>query len=322
MRILVPQGIGDSIWCMFKVQDLVAKTDPGPIDIKIACWHVDAAESRAKHFLERFVFVNSVEMFVMPRIGNEGPVLLPGPPADGNGIYRYMADGRHPHLPDIDYAMMPNGPLEKAIRLEEWLPQFETNWDIMEDFQFMSHELNYADEFEKENGPFVTFFMASLANNTVSGHNRGPLWTPHDWLELGEKIHNKYGVKILVVGTTWDEDYYEKVIYPHTRHKDYWINKISQWPIAQTYAVVNKSRFVVSYQSGIGIVSHYLGRPVAIFWRPKGNSISPNSYVSFEEGMSSAWARPDYLAQNKLLPCIYGKHTVDDIMNFAETHGW
>jgi ADP-heptose:LPS heptosyltransferase len=247
---------------------------------------------------------------------------LPGPPADKNGIYRYIADGPHPELPEIDYVLAPNAPLERAIRLEDWLPEFRTNWDIMNDFQFNDEELDIANKFNQKHGPFVAFFMASLASNTTSGHNRNGLWTPQEWVELGERLHKKYGVQIVVVGTTWDEDYFIKCIKPLIKNKPFWHNYLSRWPIAQTYAILNKARFLISYQSGIGIVSHYLGKPVAIFWRPKGDSISPNSYVSFEEGMATAWARPDFLAANKLMPCIYGRHKIDDILQFAETHGW
>jgi ADP-heptose:LPS heptosyltransferase len=322
LNFLVPQGIGDSIWCLFKAQDLAKRLDGTKINIKIACWNKDTIESRALEFIRRFKFVNSAEMYEMPRNGNHGPVLQIGEPADANGIYRYIPDGYHPQIDSIDYVMIPNAPLERGIRLENWLPQVETNWNIMDDFVFTEDELYKADQFHEKNGPYVAFFMASLASNTTSGHNRSGLWRPEEWIDLGDKIHKKYGVNIVVTGTTWDEDYYNKSIANKVCHKKHWINCISDWPIAQTYAMLKKARFVVSYQSGIGIVAHYMGVPVAIFWRPKGNSISPYSYVSFEEGMASAWARPDMIAAKKFMPCIYGKHKVNDILEFAENNGW
>jgi len=318
MKILVPQGIGDSVWCLLKIQSL-AKEEP--IDIRIACWHRNSIEDRALSFLKRFKFVNSVEMYEMPRNKNDGPVLLPGPPADENGIYRYISDGKTT-LPDIDYVMIPNTPLEKAIRLENWLPELETNWQIMNEYQFDQKELKIAEDYYNDNKEFVIFFMASLAGNTTSGHNRNSLWRPEEWVDLGDKLHNKLGVNIVIVGTTWDEDYYHHSIKKLIKNKTYWKNCISKWEISQTYAIINKSRFVISYQSGIGIVSHYLGKPVAIFWRPKGDSISPNSYVSFEEGMATAWANPEYLASNRLMPCIYGRHKVNDILDYIEKNNW
>lgn len=323
MRILVPQGIGDSAWCLLKVQDLVRKLAPGPIDLRVACWHKNATEARAIPFLQRFSFVNSAELYVMPRNGNQGPVLLPGQAADSYGIYRYIPDGPpYPKLLDIDFVMSPNAPLERGIRLEWWLPGLELNWDIMSDYQFADGENAYADRLADGMGPYVVFFMASLANNTTAGHNRNALWTPYEWVELGERIHEKYGVQIVVVGTTWDEDYYAQCVQPMVAHKLYWNSYISRWSISQTLAAVRRARFVVSYQSGIGIAAHYMNVPTAIFWRPKGDSITPHGYISFEEGMASAWARPADLATGRLMPCIYGRHRLHDIIAHADRCGW
>lgn len=322
MRILVPQGIGDSVWCLLKAQDLVARVDPGPIDLRIACWRQDVCETRARDFLRRFSFVDSVEMYPMPHKNNHGPVLLPGQAADKDGIYRYIPDGPHPELKGIDYAMIPNAALERGTRLEKWLPECRTNWNVMDDFRFDDEDLAFADKFAVDHGPFVIFFMASLANNTVSGHNRNGLWSVGDWVGLGDEIHERYGAQIVVVGTTWDEDYYARCVAPRVAGSWYWHSHISKWPISRTYAVVARSRFVVSYQSGIGIVAHYLGRPTAIFWRPKGDSISSRTHITFDEGMASAWARPDDVVSGKLMPCIYGRQGPLEILKHIEDHGW
>lgn len=319
MKILVPQGIGDSIWCLFKAQSLANKHDK-KIDIRIGVWHVNEMEARAKEFLRKFRFVNSVDLYVMPRNNNDGPMLLPGPPADQNGYYRYIPDGAK--YKDIDYAMLPNAPLEKGVRLENWLPELEINWDIMNEFQWTNWEVDAARSFSKEHGEYVVFFMGGQENNTTSGHNRNGYWTPEEWIELGERLHATYGVKIVVVGTTWDESYYKNNIEPKVADKPYWINRINHWEIGTTLVICKWSRFVISYQSGIGIVSHYLNVPLAIFWRPKGDSISPNSYVSFEENMATAWANPRLINEGKIMPCIYTKHKVDDIMQFAKNNKW
>lgn len=320
MKILVPQGIGDSVWCLFKVQDLVAKKGDGVIDLLVAAWYDNPMESRAVDFLRKFKFVHSANVFIMPRRINEGPVLQPGPPADENGYYRYIPDGPDAQIGDFDYALMPNAPLEKGIRLENWLPEIATNWKIMDDFVFTQQEEDFGNDFKRKMGNYVIFFMASLDGNTSSGHNRNALWTNKEWIELGEMLHARYNVNIVVVGTTWDESYYEYKIKPFVHTKPHWHNTISTWPIGHTLSVVKRSSLMVSYQSGLGNVAHYMGKPLAMFWRPKGDSISSHHYVSFEESMASAWARPDFLKRNLLLPCVYGKHKVNDILEFAKKH--
>lgn len=322
MKFLVPQGIGDSIWGVFKMQAIAKAHNDPVIDVDIACYYVNEAECRAKDFLKRFSFINNVSMRIIPRNGGDGPVLLPGPVADENGYYRYISDGPNV-IPDVDFVLISNTPLERGIRLEDWLPQYETRWSITDDFQFKFGEIRKAERFREEYGNFVTFYMSSEAGNGRAGHNRNGIWKPQDWIELGTRLIEKYGVKILVVGAGYDEAYYRKQVQPLIEvHKDKWLDRIGQFHIGETYAVLLKSDFIISYQSGIGIVSNYFGVPVGMFWRQKGDSISPDSYVTFEESMASAWANPTVIADGKHLPLIYGRHGVDYIMEQVDLRGW
>jgi hypothetical protein len=322
MKFLVPQGIGDSIWGVFKMPAIAKAHNDSKIDIEIGCWHVNEGECRAVDFLKRFSFVNSVSMKVMPHNGNEGPMLLPGPVADANGYYRYIPDGPNV-VPGIDYVLVSNTPLERGIRLEDWLPQYETKWNIIDDFQFNFGELRKAEQFKKQYGEFVVFFMSSESGNGRAGHNRNGIWSPQQWIDLGTRMIEKYGVKILVVGAGYDASYYRNLVLPKIeQHKDKWIDRIGQFHIGETYAVVRQSKFIISYQSGIGIVANYFGVPTGIFWRQKGDSIDPNNYVSFEESMASAWANPKMISDGKHLPLIYGRHGVDQIMEQTELRNW
>lgn len=317
MNILVPQGIGDSIWALHKVEDIARCEGDGVVNILIACFSETAAlEARAVDFISRFSFVNSVKMYEVPRIGQAGAVLLPGWPADSDGYYRYIPDGPT-DLPGVDYVLMPNAPLERGIRLEDWLPQYKTNWDIMDTFEFKSEELAIADEVVSR-GEYAVFFLGSLASNTTAGHNRDGIWTPEDWLELGKEIESTLGIRIVLVGASYDELYYQKFI----RDQVNWENLIGKLGIAATFAVTKRARFIISYQSGIGIVSNYFGVPTGIFWRQKGDSVLDKLYVTFEEAMSSAWVNPKIAAENKHMPLIYGRHSRHYIMDQIKERKW
>jgi ADP-heptose:LPS heptosyltransferase len=221
--------------------------------------------------------------------------------------------------------MLPNQALECGTRLEKWLPQYETNWRIFDDFVLTGEELAEADEFYRLHGKFAIFFMGSASGNSIeAGHNRNSLWTPYDWLSLGRTLKERYGLKIVVVGMDCDREYWAQRICP-LLFEDvfFWFDRIGRWPDpGGLFAVIKKAAMVVSYQSGIGIVSHYLGVPTAIFWRPAGNSISSSDYVSFDERMAHAWAYPTWEQDGKLLPCIYGRHGVNYILTEAEKRGW
>ncbi len=323
MTFLVPQGIGDSIWSLFKVQSIAEKHLQSNIDIKIACWYLNEVETRALDFVRRFDFVTSAGMYRMPQRGNHGPVLTPGPPADENGYFRYMDSGPNV-VGGIDYVLIANTPLERGIRLEDWLPEYETNWKLMDSFKFTIGELNYADEFYKDTGDFVALYMSSEGGNGPNGHNRGPIWTPKDWIDLGNHYID-LGYKVVVLGTSYDVGYFDNRVKPliTDKYTDKWINCIDKnFGIGQTYAVLRKAKFLISYQSGIAIVGNYLGVPTGVFWRAKGDSISSHSYISFEESMSSAWANPKQIKEGKHLPLIYGRHDVKYIIDEVKNRNW
>lgn len=306
MNFLVPQGIGDSIWALLKVQSIA---DGESINIFVACMNKNnPEEARALEFISRFNFVNSAAMYEMPMNGNAGCVLLPSSPADENGLYRYIPESTQ--LPGIDHVLIPNGSLERGIRLEDWRPEYAINWRVMDEFRF--------EDFLPAKD-YVVFFMGSESSNTTAGHNRNRLWRPGDWVALGEWVQRELGCEIFVVGADYDRSYFSDNVKPLT---NYWIDIIGNTDIGMTYSIVKGARFVISYQSGIGIVASYMGVPTGIFWRAKGDSISPDTYISFDERMAEAWADPQMIEQGKHMPLIYGRHGVEYITEEIKKRGW
>lgn len=322
MRCLVGQGLGDAFWYLLKAKSLAEKFGDGIVDIRLGCWNVNEIESRATKFLNRFDFVNSAEMYLMPR-NSHGPVLKPGPATDNKGYYRYLDDGKTTSYKDIDFIAIPNAPLEKGIDIKDWLPDVAIDYDIMQNnFAFTDTEIAFGDDFKSKFGDYVVFFMASLGSNTAEGHNRNSLFSPQDWIILGENLHNLYNVNIIVVGAKWDKDYFDKLIKPNIKGKRHWFNYIDQLPIFLTLQVIKNSRFLISYQSGLGIVGNYMESKVAMWWRPYGDSISPHIFTSFDEKMSYCWAKPGTVENKKYMSCIYGRHGVKEILNHIKENSW
>jgi hypothetical protein len=325
MNYLLPQGIGDSIWALVKIEGFAKHFNDPNIHIKVACFYDSPEEKRAVDFISRFSFITSVAPYLVPYVGQQGPVLQPGNIADENGHYRYLPDGipRLFPLPGIDYVLIPNAPLERGQYLENWFPQIPSRWDIMDDFRFTESEINTGKTIHEENGNFVTFFMGNISNNTSSGHNRNGIWSPQDWYNLGNFLIDTYDVNIVVVGSDSDREYFDRMVVPMipTKQKQRWTNCVGGKTIGETFSITKRSKAVISYQSGIGIVSSYIGVPVAIFWRAKGDSILADRYLSLDEDMAKAWVPPQ-MRETKHLPLIYGRHGVTYILDKIEKLGW
>lgn len=313
MNFLLPQGIGDAIWALHKVQDIARDYGERRIDIFLNCSEPNGPESRALEFVRRFNFVTTAQML---RVN-----IMRDPLIDDEGRYNYINDGWMPEMPGV-FALMPNQPLERGIRLEEWLPDYQTNWAIVNDFNFADAEREVAETMRERCGSYIVFFMGSLIANTVDGHNRCERWTPFEWIELGDWLHETLGLEIVVVGAEYDATYFESRIAPNVEGKSHWHNLIGQFSIWETFAVCRQARMVISYQSGIGIFSSYTGVPTGIFWRAKGDSIREDVCLSFEESMASAWANPKHIGAGKHLPLIYGRHGTDYIRQQIIERNW
>ena len=314
--ILVPQGIGDSVWAMVKIQDLAKQLSlNNRVHILISCTSLSTSlEMRSLEFISRFRFVISAKMYQIPILNYRNP-------ATPEGYYNYIPDGK-PTDSKIDYVMIPNAPLERGVRLEDWLPEYQCNWDIMDEWQISPEELSVAQKIKDEHGDYIVFYMSGASGNSVDGHNRGPIWKPQDWIDLGQLLHDQYGVKIVVIGAKYDKSYYDEEILPLLNDRNFWIDTIGKTTIGEVLSISKYAQYIISYQGGLAMVANYMGVPAAIFWRPKGDSINPNTYLSFEEDMATAWVSPKMLTNGAFLPLIYGRHDPKYIAKEVQKRGW
>lgn len=320
IRILTGQGIGDSVWAMFKVQSIAKRYGADEIQMLLGSWHPDnIVEKRGVEFIGRFDFVKSCRMHVMPRDGRRGPILTPGGHADDLGRFCYIEDGPRDGSEGFDFVAIPNRTLEYGIRLEDWLPEFEMNWDIIPDhWRFKPTDIEYADNIKKQGDYAVVYFGPRAGNGplTRGGHNRGQLWTGGDWLKVIDGILSM-DLRVVATGASYDIEYYTEEIEKQRGNKV--LNLIGASDIGETLATLQRAKVVIAYQSGIAVMASYLGVPTATFWRPEGNSIYPPPiYVSFDERMAHCWTRPGVMDSGCHYPAIYGRHGPQDILAFVE----
>jgi ADP-heptose:LPS heptosyltransferase len=95
-------------------------------------------------------------------------------------------------------------------------------------------------------------------------HGRSQPGRPADWVRLAQ-LACEVGLAVLFVRAAYDRSYLANYLLPAglVDCHDY----LGAWQIDETLAVIRGARFLVGYQSGLGIVGTYLGVPAAMFWR-------------------------------------------------------
>jgi hypothetical protein len=306
---VLPNGIGDTMWAMHKIRSINQKVTGGkPIDIILAGNPTNHIDHRAEPFLARFPFIRSVRVMDVPMLPNRDN------PTDERGRYRYEKDGeRGKH-----YYLVPNTVLERGERLETWMPDYPIDWDVVKEFNWSGTERGK--EEGKKLGKFVAFYLGPESGNVDEGHNRGFLWEPKHWVQLGWEFY-KRDYQVAVVGADYDRSYWERYVREGVgqEHMD-WHDRIGSFEIGETFAFLKEADVLVSYQCGLGIMHHYFGGKVVMWWRADGDSIHPRRLVSFDERMKNAWTNPA-LAGN-YLGCIYKRESPLDIWNEISRRGW
>ena len=301
LKLALPAGIGDTLWALAKVPALLKQCGANFADITVC----SDPTRRAEHFLKAFDFVRSVDYCDLSIM--EQPVVV-------DGLYNYTPSQPNWHN-RFDWLLQANGHLEQGRRLEDWMPDLEIDWDIAKRFHLTADEEQVGHSVQKDLGDFCVFYLGPLGGNTIEGHNRGPIWRPEDWRRL-QQLCREAGLSVVAVGADWDRPYLERM----RPLEEPFLDAIGKWKIGETYAVCKHAKFVISYQSGIGIFSVFLGVKTALWWRPQGDSISPSHHLSFNEAMASAWAPPESLKWKNYLPLIYGRHSPEQIMEHAKRH--
>ncbi|MDP7014684.1 MAG: FkbM family methyltransferase [Pirellulaceae bacterium] len=305
LQVAVPAGIGDSIWSLTKIPDMLKRYKLEKAHIALC----GGPPYRARDFISRFDFVESVEY--------SDYVCVEQPHCTDEGVYNWAPSQPNWHF-EFDWMLQANRHLENGRRLDEWMPEFETDWRIADRFSFTGGEVRQARDLERELGPYCVFYLGPETGNTSLGHNRGPLWRPQDWEQLAQRVR-KLGLAVVVTGAEYDRSYYENHLAGRLGRCH---DAIGRWGIGETLAVIQRSRFLVAYQSGLGVFAVYLGVPTAMFWRPFGDSIDPNALVTFDERMASAWSPPGAVQSGRHLPVIYTKCSPESIAEHAADHQW
>ncbi len=310
IKYVTPNGIGDVAWVLTKIRAINrAEHGDQPIRVVLSGNAGNEVDLRSVPFLRRFPFIDSVEVLDVPCLVDRDN------PSDAQGRYRYQPDG----MQGCHHFLSANGALERGLTLAEWLPEYPVDFSVFDEFDWTGTERG-AEEAGKL-GKFVAFYLGPMAGNVEEGHNRGFLWEPKHWLELGAWFRER-GYRIAVIGAPYDRSYYERYVRPAVEESGQaWVDMIGMFPdIGDTYRFLQSSACLVSYQCGLVMMHHYFGGRTVTWWRPDRDSIHPHRYICFDERMRYGWLNPQ-LADN-YYGAIYRRETVADLIEVIQSRGW
>lgn len=316
--IYLPPGIGDAVWSITKIPDIIKKHDFTQVFVCVK----DTDLNRSQEFLKRFSFITDV-IYENFRIHPQGEKEV-----NEDGTYNYTKNSIEfdEKTNTWKYYIICNNFLERGVRLENWLTDYETDFNIAQKWYFKTCDIEFARNVMKNvDSGYCVFYLGPLLGNTTDGHNKESLWTIQDWIDLGEKIHKNLGLKIVLVGAPYDKSYTNLFYqYLSEEQKLYYTDLVGKTAVGDVYAVCKSSKFVISYQSGIGIFSAFLNIPTSIWWRPYGNSIStyPHYFISFYDSMGASWASPEILQKGLYVPLHYLKCTPQSIFDTIVNNKW
>lgn len=314
-------GIGDSLWSIVLLPALLNKYNIDKVDLIVHSESKDIRNGRANDFLERFIFFNSIR--------NEHFNIRKYPIIDTQGYPCYVESGEK--VGDIfDYLLLANTFLEHGKNFKEIAQILSLDETLLDYSPFDNYHWEFEDFKEVhrilEISPdgYCIFYMCSLTDNTIAGLNRGGLWKIDDWLELGRKIYKNVGIKIVIVGASYDLDYFKKLQqYSDKSFHDIFINNCGTLSLTETLGLLKYAHFVIGLPSGIPISSVYLRTKTAMFWRPQELSMHDmHEKYGFHPDFSVDWVPHDMLTSKNYIPFWYGKDNATSVFNKISSEKW
>jgi hypothetical protein len=160
-----------------------------------------------------------------------------------------------------------NSWLESNIHMQHFLPQYSINYDI---------QLNTSDDTKKiveklvDKEKFNILLYSSNYRNNINCkmHPNLDFWLElshivHEWKNSGKKLH------IDIVGADYDSDLTQD-IYEEAKEKNIDISIHINRDFHQIIELIRNSNFVITYESGIGMIADVVKTPCLEIFRCQG----------------------------------------------------
>jgi ADP-heptose:LPS heptosyltransferase/SAM-dependent methyltransferase len=249
-------GIGDVYWVLLKLKSFKEKNNIQNLKVYIQ----DMEQyNRALAIVECLDFVDSCEYASM----------IPGNIV--KGISRNATVTRNGKQEKIDYYLCLSEILTHGNRIETWLPECKTDFDI-------KFYVEKPKDFEKRT-PLVIIFPSSegLAESWLNGFKE------KQWANLINRLIAN-GINPIIVGSDWDKKYADKIINL-IDDKDKCLSMVGDTTLPQVLYLLEKADLVIGAISGLTILANHFKTPTI--------ALCPSD-ETFNEAFTYSWTIPGY----------------------------
>jgi FkbM family methyltransferase len=310
-------GIGDICWLMVLAGSLKRRLEIPKLTLELQLAG-DHRDDRAVEFARRFTAVDEVRTARFD--------IHLQPPAHEARL-RYVPNGyAQTQGGDVNrgpYTLIINPWLEWQGRLEDFVPELEPQWDVLESgYRREKADIAAAASYSRggellgvAHTGHVCIHLCSRADNSTAGMNRGGRWSLGDWLELLKRLRTITDLPIYVLGAKEDADFACELIQRAARQVPRLFDLCGKTTTTEAVELLRQSSLTVSFASGLAIASCYLGVPTVTFWNAEGHSVSPDEEIWFSDSFATNWVPPQTLGSGLYHPAVYGRDNPDSVFS-------
>ena len=260
LTVVVPAGIGDFSWIYSKLMTL---------GIPLRVRGTAAGPPRLVPFLRMFPNVTPLPSVKMSFTTLKRKSIPPHTPKS----VLLTASG--------EVHLEPNTWLESGNRLEDWLPELDTN---------LHYPLIIAEEAIAEadavlpDCPFVCLF----AGNEGTARN-WQCWHENEWVEFMVGFRQRIAdMPFVLVGAAWDVSMATKIVQRAKQEQLSIYNLVSTLALPVSLQVIVRSEYFIAFPSGLGILANVMHQPATMFYpgqsllRMPGTWCDPATVASHE----------------------------------------
>lgn len=257
-------GIGDSIWLFMKLINANEK-----FDFQIS----GSKPQRGKQIFD-----------LLPSVANSC-VYVDGLRYENIRQTSKQFDGANfVDIQEKDFSLAANYHLEQGNRIENFLPDLKTSFQISWDTDNSGFSIT---DLPPAPG-YIGVYCSKYESNKAWGQ-----WTERQWLDLIQKIHaEKSDTVFCIIGALFDIDLSGKLIALLRANNIPFHDTIGK-PLAYVVELLKRLDYFIGFPSGLSILNETLGKKTFMFYPPH------------LEKMIDTWAEPDRILLDQYIGTLF-----------------